>query len=392
MAANSPDANTVVRVNLSTVLESVKGYYDMTPAEFNLLSEIGTEDAESIHFEWDEFVRQGARHGAGDGTDATAAHVDGRTFNAQRLKFPSRRGNFAQILGYDISVSRRANKAKKGGVLPEINRQILVKGYDLNEAIETILLGWQAAEFGRGQPETFGDPSQAAQDPIAVANANAERPDKTASIANFILTNTDFGVGGGAASLSDQGVPTGAPNPGVKRALSWATLHKMLREMYRRSRDNGMIIAWTDLELFDKVNEALIVSQGGRAAGNLPVSSIEHTISEKGEATAIGSIPYYKAPREQLVKFMSNRYMPLHKAQAAAGAEALEATASASKLILMNPSTWKVCYIDRLMRTKMGRDGDRYRTQLTVDFGLKSTFEAANALISDLDPEAAVAA
>ena len=373
----NPDSNTIVRVNLETVLESVKGYFDMTPAEFNLLMELGSGDAESTHFEWDEFVRHGSGAGSTTQPDHTKALVDGRTFEAQLLKVPDRRGNFCQIIGADVSVSRRANKAKKGGVMPEINRQILIKGYDLNEAMEVILLSQQAAQYGRGQPSTYGDPAQAAQVAITTGSGDV-RGDKTAAIYNFILTNTSYGVGGGAASLSDQGIPTGTVNPGVKRALSWAVVNNQLREIHRNSRDSSMISGWCSLEMFGKINEALIVSRGGSSAV-IPIAAIETQITPKNDApTALGSIPYYQGPH-QLVKFMSNRYMPKHQAQAVSGNEALEGTASATRLYLLNPKTWKVCYLDRLMRNRMGRDGDRYRTQMTIDFGLQSMFERANA-------------
>ena len=123
-----------------------------------------------------------------------------------------------------------------------------------------------------------------------------------------------------------------------------------------------------------------------------PIAAIQQNVTSDGtEIRAKGAVDYYDGDFYS-IKFMPNRYMPNHLVQAAEGDEALETTATGTRLYIVNPKTWKVCYLDRIHRDRMGTRGDFVETTIRVDWGLKSYYERANAVISDIDYTLDVAA
>ena len=368
----APNINAIARTNIKSIYEDVDGeLHDLTPMTFNLLAEIGSGPAESIYFEWDEFSRQGAV------AANTTPRFDGWVFAADALKVPTRRGNYTQINTANVSVTYRANQAKKPGLVPEITRQVQSKMLDLKEAIEVQALGRAAAAFPEAAGTQYSGPRVAG---TSVA-AGSEKAGSTAAIANFIKTNVDFGDGGSSGALTGAGVPGVANTAGDTQALTFSMIRDAERNIYNNSRDEGMLSCFVGLQFKQKISDFLIRQYGSSNQPNTGELQFNQNAAS-GMITAPATVDMVRGDYYNL-KFIPNRYLPSYTSKNNKPVE---------HMFILNPSTWKICYHMPMQTTEMGRKGLFVEQLIYVDWGIKSTYEKANALLADLDASAAITA
>jgi hypothetical protein len=240
-----------------------------------------------------------------------------------------RRGNYTQLLNKTAQVSTTADAVRGAGGIQTMSKQVM---YKLQEAKRDM------------EARTAGSGSK-----IAVAGSDTVAR-QTASIAAFIMTNTDRGATGANGTLSGgtNGFPSGAETPGTGRALTETMLKNVVQ------------LAWT---------------QGGNPKFAF-VSGKQKTVISAftGNATRfkraedrrlIAAIDVYESDFGQL-QIVPDRFQDI------------------TRVLVIDPGYAELGYLQPMNNTPLARNGNATRRLIACEWGVIVGNEKAHGMVADL--------
>lgn len=295
---------------------------NISPTQTPFMSNIGTDKADNTYVEWltDSLATANEDNAVINGDDA----------GNDTLTDAVRLANYTQLMDKVVGISSTTQAVKSAGGQTKMSYQLLKKSKELKRDMEKRLSGAKAAV------------------PLADGTAG-----QCAGAVAFTRTNGSRGSTGAAATLSGgtSGYINAAPTNGTLRTVTEAMLKDAVQDAWNEGGEPTMAIMSGPLkQTFSTF--AGIAQQRKDNSGN-------------GMATIIGAADVYVSDFGDIA-FVPSRFT------------------TGRDVLVIDPSLWKLCYLQRFQTDDLAKTGHADRKMLSTEFTLKCANELGNAVIADV--------
>lgn len=286
--------------------------------------------------------------------DTANAVVDGADASGNDTSVGVRVGNRAQLSDKVVRISHAAEAVDSIGSVGRMAYQTAKRLMDLRRDVEAIAVGRQAS----------------------VADDGSSTAGKTAGLAAWIATNTDFGATGGAAGgFNTTTKVVDAPGVGTVRALTWANVRARLLEVYEAGGYPSVLMSIP--AVIANINTFLFGS-GGDPFRATPTANVQGTTP--ASQAAQGYISVVLSDFGIALKLVDNRLQQKYN------------SSTAADVFLLDPAYLGLSYLEGYRNDPLAKTGHADQRLLSVQWMTKCFREDAHALIGDIDFTAAVTA
>lgn len=286
--------------------------------------------------------------------DTANAVIDGADATGNDTSVGVRVGNRAQLSDKVVRISHAAEAVDSIGSVGRMAYQTAKRLMDLRRDVEAIAVGRQAS----------------------VADDGSATAGKTAGLAAWIETNTDFGATGGApGGFNTSTKVVDAPGVGIVRALTWANVRARLLEVYTAGGYPSVLM--TVPAVIAAINTFLFGS-GGDPYRATPTANVQGT--SPASQSAQGYISVVLSDFGIALKLVDNRLQQTYN------------TGTAADVFLLDPAYLGLSYLEGYRNDPLAKTGHADQRLLSVQWMTKCFREDAHALIGDIDHTAAVTA
>jgi len=287
--------------------------YNVSPDDHPFMSNVGRGTADAVYHEWqtDKLAAVNVNNAQFQGDDIA-------TFTA--VAPTTRLGNRTQISRKEVIISATVDAVNKAGRKTELAYQLVKRGRELKNDMESILLNNQAKAVG------------------GVATAPL-----LAGVPAWLVTNVS------AAGAGVVGDGTNARTDGTQRALTEVLLKTVLASVYSNSSEK------LDVLMVGPTNKQTASTFTGNAQKQVDVATKKLTATVDiyvGDFHTINIVP--------------NRWMRARDA------------------FLLNYDFWSVDYLRPIKQMELAKTGDAEKRMMITEYTLVAKNEAANGGIFDL--------
>ncbi len=312
----------------------------------------GTDSFSNLYSEWTEDDLTAV--------DTDNAVIDGAAATGNDTKVGVRVGNRAQLSDKVVQISHASEAVNSIGNIGTMAYQTAKRLMDLRRDVEAIACGRQASVVDNGS-STAG---------------------RTAGLAAWIATNTDFGSGGSAGGFDSATKLVDAPTAGEGRGLTWANVRARLLEVYNAGGFPSVLMSVPGV--IQGINSFLF-SDAGKPYRAEPTANVGGT-GGGTEQTAQGYISVVLSDFGISLKIVDNRLQQTY-ADAAGGT-----AQTVADVFILDPAYIKLAYLYGYRNDELGKVGHSNERLLSTHWMTKVTREDAHANIADINPATAVAA
>lgn len=290
--------------------------------------------------------------------DITNAVVDGADASGNDTSVGARVGNRAQTSDKTVRISHIAEAIDTIGSIGRMAYQVARRLMDLRRDVEAIACGRQAS----------------------VQDDGAATAGKTAGLAAWIKTNTDFGVSGAAGGFDSATKLVNAPLAGDGRALTWGAVRDQIENVYTRGGNPSVLHSVPGI--IKRINSFLFSSAGAdfRAA---PTANVQG--ATPAQQTAQGYISVVLSDFGIELALVDNRLQQVYSSSDTAPVDVAD-------VFLLDPAYATLATLEGYRNDVLGKVGHSNMRLLSVTWMTKVFREDAHALIADIIPTSAVTA
>jgi Family of unknown function (DUF5309) len=277
------------------------------------------------------------------------AQIEGNDATNLTAVDPDRIKNITQLFDKTIQVSSTAQVVKAAGRSNEMKYQIAKRGHEIKRDMEM--------RFCSGYASVIGNATTAGQ---------------MAGYESWIVTNASRGTGGAAGGYNSGTGLVAAPTDGTLRAFTEALLKNVIQSAY----NNGSVPEYVMMRATHKQTASTF---GGIATQYRPNDGVK-------VATILGAAGVYISDFGEH-KLIANRFVGAAAGRTADGPTGLytgNAGASAGAVLLVEPSKWKIAFLQPFKTVPLAKTGHADRRMLFAEMTLECLEERASAVISDL--------
>jgi len=285
--------------------------------------------------------------------DTDNAVVDGSDASGNDTVIGLRVGNRAQLSDKTVRISHASEDVDSIGSVGRIAYQVSRRMMDLRRDMEAISTGRQASVVDDG-------------------GATAGR---TAGLAAWIATNSDFGIGGSAGGFDFATKIVDAPTEGTIRALTWEGVRDQIEAVYTVGGNPSVLMSVP--AVVKRINNFLF-SDAGNPYRAIPTANVQGT--SPTTQTAQGFISVVLSDFGITLSLVDNRLQQLYN------------TDSAADVFLLDPAHLAVASLSGFRQDELGKTGHSEMRLLSNHWMTKCFREDAHALIADIDPTVDVTA
>lgn len=331
------------------VIDTVYNLDEGIPTRFTDL--VGSDTFDNLYSEWTEVDLTAV--------DTDNAVVDGADASGNDTKIGTRVGNRAQLSDKTVRISHASESVNTIGSIGRMAYQTAKRLLDLRRDVEAIAVGRQASVADDG-------------------NATAGR---TAGLAAWIATNTDFGTSGSAGGFNTGTKIVDAPTEGQGRALTWEGVRTQLEAVYNAGGFPSVLMSVPGV--IKRINSFLFSSSGAPYRAE-PTANVQGT--SPASQTAQGYISVVLSDFGISLSLVDNRLQQTYLEDAGGG------TDQVADVFILDPAYAMLSYLYGYRNDELGKTGHSDMRLLSTQWMTKVTREDAHALIADIDPTAAVTA
>ena len=285
--------------------------------------------------------------------DITNAVVDGADAAGNDTKLGLRVGNRQQISDKTVRISHVSEAIDSIGSIGRMAYQTAKRLMDLRRDVEAIACGRQASVVDDGNT-TAG---------------------KTAGLAAWLATNTDFGATGSAGGFNTSTKIVDAPTNGTVRALTWANVRSRIEEVYNAG---GYPSVCMSIPAVIKGINTFLFGSGGDPYRAAPTANVQGTTP--ATQAAQGWITVVLSDFGISLSLVDNRLQQKYN------------SSTAADVFLLDPAYLGLSYLGGYRNDPLGKTGHSDMAMLSTTWMTKCFREDAHALIADIDFTAAVTA
>lgn len=285
--------------------------------------------------------------------DTANAAVDGADTTGDDTAVGTRVGNHAQISDKVVRVSHSSEGVDSIGSVGRMAYQVSKRLMDLRRDVEAIFCGRQA--------------SVARTESVA---------GKTAGLAAWIATNTDFGATGAAGGFDSATKLVDAPTNGTVRALTWTNVRARLLEVYNAG---GFPSVFMSVPAVIAAVNTFLFGSGGAPYRATPTANVGGT-GGGTEQTAQGYISVVLSDFGIALSLVPNRLQQTYN------------SGTAADVFILDPRFLELSYLFGYRQDELAKTGHATNRLLSTEWMTKCHREDAHAMIADIDHTAAVTA
>lgn len=317
--------NTAQTFNFTTIREDLSNIvYLISPTETPIFNSIGRKGTftQSFH-EWSTVALAAANSGNAvvEGNDPTASAV----VAAVRL------GNYAQLMDKVAQVSDTAERVQSAGNVTKLAKQVLYHTLELRRDMEARLLDFTAVGV----------------------TGNSSTARQTASVINFLITNTSRGAGGANPTLSggSSGFPNAAMTAGTLRPFTEDLLASVLQSVWTNGGNANMIVT-------SGFNKRVASTFSGNAS----------RFKKAEDKRIIAAIEVYESDFGQLQVVPSRQLTSV----------------SPSEVVILDTEMVDVGWLQPMRNAPLSKTGHSERRMVWAEWGVIVGNEKAHGLVADL--------
>ena len=330
------------------VMDTVYNLDEGIPTPFTDMVRAGSHD--SVYSEWTEDDLTAV--------DITNAIVDGSDASGNDTKIGLRIGNRQQISDKTVRISHTAEAVSSIGAVGRMAYQTAKRLMDLRRDVEAIAIGRQAS----------------------VADSGTSTAGKTAGLAAWIETNSDFGTDGVVGGFDTTAKVVDAPVEGETRALTWAKVRTQIENVYNAGGYPSVLMSVPGV--IKNINTFLFGS-GGDPFRAAPTANVQGT--SPAMQTAQGWITVVLSDFGITLSLVDNRLQQVYDSNDATPVDVAD-------VFLLDPAYLGLSYMGGYRNDVLGKTGHSDMRLLSVSWMTKCFREDAQALIADIGPATAVTA
>ena len=290
--------------------------------------------------------------------DLDNAVVDGADATGNDTKLGKRVGNRAQISDKVVQISTVAEEVNTIGSVGKMAYQTAKRLMDLRRDVEAIALGRQGSVADNGD-STAG---------------------RTAGLAAWIKTNTDFGQDGAAGGFDSGDKEVDAPTAGEARALTWEGVRTQIENVYNKGGNPSVLMSVPGV--IKRINSFLFSSNGAPYRAE-PTANVSGTSG--ASQTAQGYISVVLSDFGVELALADNRLQQVYDS-------ADSPTVDVADVFLLDPAFVGLSYLYGYRQDPLAKQGHSERKLISTCWMTKCFREDAHAMIADVDPTQAVVA
>lgn len=290
--------------------------------------------------------------------DITNAVVDGSDASGNNTAVGLRKGNRQQISDKVVRISHTAESVDTIGSIGKMAYQTSRRLMDLRRDVEAIAVGRQAS----------------------VVDDGASTAGKTAGLASWIETNTDFGTDGVVGGFNTSTKIVDAPVTGDLRALTWTNVRSRLTEVYNAGGYPSVLMSVPGV--IKGVNTFLF-SSGGDPYRAAPTANVQGT--SPASQAAQGWITVILSDFGISLSLVDNRLQQVYDSSDVSPLDVAD-------VFILDPAYLGLSYMSGYRNDPLGKTGLSDMNLLSVSWMTKCFREDAHALIADIGPDTAVTA
>lgn len=285
--------------------------------------------------------------------DTANAVVDGADASGNDTKLGTRVGNRQQISDKTVRISHVSEAIDSIGSIGRMAYQTAKRLMDLRRDVEAIATGRQAS----------------------VADDGVSTAGKTAGLAAWIATNTDFGATGSAGGFNTSTKVVDAPTNGTIRALTWTNVRSRLEEVYTAGGYPSVLMS---IPAVIKAINTFLFGSGGDPYRAAPTANVQGT--SPVTQSAQGWITVVLSDFGISLSLVDNRLQQKYNSNTAAD------------VFILDPNYLGLSYLGGYRNDVLGKTGHSDMRLLSTSWMTKCFREDAHAMIADIDHTAAVTA
>jgi hypothetical protein len=292
--------------------------------------------------------------------DTDNAVIDGADASGNDTKLGIRVGNRAQLSDKVVRISDASEAVNSIGGMGRMAYQTAKRLMDLRRDVEAIATGRQAS----------------------VADNGTSTAGRTAGLAAWIATNTDFGSGGSAGGFNTATKLVDAPVAGEGRALTWAMVRAQLLAVYNAGGFPSMLM--TVPGEIAAINPFLF-SDAGKPFRAQPTANVGGT-GGGATQTAQGYISVVLSDFGIALSLVDNRLQQTYDDASGGTAQTV------ADVFILDPRFLGLSYLYGYRQKELGNVGHSSNRLISTHWMTKCFREDAHALIADINPASAVTA
>lgn len=331
------------------VVDTVYSLDEGIPTRFTDL--VRSDTFKNVYSEWTEDDL--------NAPDTDNAVIDGADASGNDTTLGLRVGNRAQLSDKVVRISHIAEAVDSIGSVSSMAYQTARRLMDLRRDVEAIALGRQASEADDG-------------------NAT---PGRTAGLAAWIATNTDFGTSGAAGGFDPATKVVDAPTPGEGRALTWEMVRTQLEAIYNLGGNPSVLMSVPGV--IKRINSFLF-SDSGAPYRATPTANVQG--STPAAQSAQGYISVVLSDFGVELTLADNRLQQTYLEDVVGGADQV------ADVFMVDPAYAGLSYLGGYRNDPLAKTGHADQKLLSVTWMTKVFREDAHALIADIMPTSAVTA
>ena len=203
---------------------------------------------------------------------------------------------------------------------------------------------------------------------------------KTAGLAAWIATNTDFGVDGAVGGFDSATKLVDAPTTGDLRALTWAKIRTQIENVYNAGGYPSVLM--TVPSIIKAINTFLFCS-GGDPFRAAPTANVQGT--SPATQAAQGWITVVLSDFGISLSLVDTRLQQVYDSSDASPVDVAD-------VFILDPAYLGLSYLGGYRNDVLGKTGHSDMRMLSVSWMTKCFREDAHALIADIGPDSAVTA
>lgn len=290
--------------------------------------------------------------------DIDNAVVDGADASGNDTSVGLRVGNRAQLSDKVVRISHASESVDSIGSVGRMAYQTARRLMDLRRDVEAIAVGRQASVADNGD---------------AVAG-------RTAGLAAWISTNTDFGTDGAVGGFDSATKLVDAPTEGDGRALTWEGVRTQLEAIYTAGGYPSVLMSVPGV--IKRVNSFLF-STAGVPYRATPTANVQG--STPATQTAQGYISVVLSDFGISLTLQDNRLQQVYDSSDASPVDVAD-------VFILDPAYLGLSYLNGYRNDVLGKVGHSDTRLLSTQWMTKCFREDAHAMISDIIPTSAVTA
>lgn len=308
---------------------------DILDIDLPFTSRISSDGVSNSYTEWPQYTY--------DAPNLANAAVDGEDASQNDAKGGARVGNHCQISKKVVAVTTRARNSDVIGTTDEFSEQLMRQTEQLRRDVEAISLSNQASQADDGDTV----------------------PGKAGGLNSWLVTNTNRGAGGADGGFASGSVS--AATLGTVRALTETSIRDVCQSIYEQGFDPSIMMARPSV--IRLVSEYMFTDTAR--------IGIQQTETGKGGAsTAVGSVKVFITDFDVELMFTPNRLQPYMDAGAGD---------TNDSLFILTPSMIRHGYLHNYRTEPLAKLGLADRSQVAVDWTLKTLAEQAQGVVADID-------